>query len=134
MAVARVYLAVGQSGLRALLAKGSLGPSDVAAYTVTPQARADHPDLDEEGLEYDAYALASEDPAHGAGPTVVLAADIPKQWVQPAGPEEAFAARLSHAVQLGWVVSAHVQAPGSSSEEELAWYDASELDEVAGRL
>lgn len=121
----RVYLAAGVEGVEALRA----GEVLVApAFGVTSDLRQADPSADEEDLEYEA-ARGAEDYLRERGEVVVvIAAEVP---AASEAPECGSAGRLTvEPVRPADVVSFHVAEHGAGPEEELLWYDATELDEV----
>lgn len=121
----RAYLAAGESGVRELRETGSL---TAPAYVVTAAMRAAEPTADEEDLEYDAARLAEEELRRTGAVVVVVAADVPEACV---GEDP----RLDvGTVPASSVVSFHVAEHGAPAEEELLWFDASELEDVLAYL
>ena len=117
----RVYLATTVSGLAELLAAGSVQAP--VAHAVTPSLREWYVEGDAEELEYAALTtcaraslrLLARDPS--ARPRrVVVAADVPEAAAKPAPEVERAAVRLTGAVQLEAVVSAHVDAAGAEDD------------------
>ena len=109
----RVYLATTLSGLGELLAAGVV--SAPVAYAVTPALREWYVEGDAEALEYAALTtsaraslrLLAENPS-ARRRRVVVAADVPEAAATPAPDVERAAVRLTGAVPLAAVVSAHV--------------------------
>ncbi|WP_052465879.1 DUF6912 family protein [Mobilicoccus massiliensis] len=120
----RVYLAAGAGGVRSLRDAGTVR---APGYAVTPAMRAADPRADEEDLEYEAALLAEGDLRSRDGAVVVVAADVSRL---PAEHEPG--AELE--VPASSVVALHVAEHGASEDEELLWYDATELDDVAAYL
>lgn len=140
MTTLRLYTPLTEERLRALAADFRLDRSDDVAFTVTDAVRAAYPDDDEEDLEY-AALWAAADAARRDRPTarvVVVAVDAPAAAVRPAGPDapgtvaddEAYAVYVGADITLAQVVSLHVEAAGADQDEELDWYDVSELADV----
>lgn len=133
----RVYLPATLPALARLQAEGELA---------VPQGYAATPDPDDEELAYAAYRLAADasvrllraDP--GAPPRrVVVSADV------PASPAGGGVVRLSGPVPRSAVVAIHVDGAAAQAEvaaavaggdetvdDELEWYDASELAHLLG--
>jgi hypothetical protein len=142
MTQTRIYLPLTPADVAQLAGSGEVAPS--SAYAVTPALRSDLPAGDEEEREYvamgDAVAAAGElrDAAAGAipGKRVVAAADVDTAsvLVSPARPGEARSlVRLAGPVPLRRVVSLHVdEEPGG--DDDLLWYDVTELDVVTRLL
>ncbi|MCA0437025.1 MAG: wax ester/triacylglycerol synthase family O-acyltransferase [Austwickia sp.] len=131
----RVYLALGAAGLSALADAGRLEPGAVRASAVTKTVRAAFPSDDEEELEYDAMLIAAEmlGEQEPGGRIVVAAADLPAAEVREvsgAGAYDGYEVALG-AVTVDRVVALHVADPGAAADDELSWYDASELHRLA---
>lgn len=128
----RVYLALGEDGLRALASAGTLDPGRVRAAAVTATVRDAFPDDDEEELEYDAMLVAAE--ISPPGRVVVAALDVPSTEVTELSGEDVFAGfevGLATPVTAARLVSLHVAGPGAGEDDELLWYDVTELDRLA---
>lgn len=129
--VRRVYLSAGTAGLSDLADGGAL-PAVTPAFAVTAQARSAGPGLDEEELEYEAFR-AAEDHLREAGEIpVVVSADVPAAHVVDEG--DGHRVRLVEGVELTAVVCLHAAQPGAGEDEELLWYDATELPALAEQL
>ena len=119
---ARVYLPVSAAQLRLLAVTGEL-PGSHPVFTVSDARRRGDPQAEEEELEYDALCEAAE---VDLGPRrIVLAADVDLPPGEP------------HAVDgiaRAQVVAVHVSQAGADEEEELLWYDVSELDQLLAEL
>lgn len=142
MTTTRVYAPADAPTLAGLLETGAF-PASFLAFAVTPAVRAAFPDDDEEDLEYAALWAAAQTGRRAAGAderVVVVAADAndvePAPGAADAPDDEAYVVRVGEALPVGRVVSLHVAEPDDREDEELAWYDASELADVvsAGRL
>ncbi len=136
MTVTRIYLPLDGPGLRRLRATGRAGTAPVRAYAVTPALeRANPADRLEEELEFAALveaATAARDVA-GAGKRVVAAADVDSALVgSPSGGSGPWPSSvdLSAALELRRVVSFHVDETPGGSDDDLLWYDVTEIDEV----
>ncbi|HET7475591.1 MAG TPA: hypothetical protein VFJ97_06145 [Dermatophilaceae bacterium] len=116
----RVYLPLAAGDLQALLQQEQL-PAPRLAFLVTDAQRRADPQADEEELEYDALTEAGE---VQLGPRrIVVAADVELHPADGA----ASPAQLAEPVPLRRVVSCHVSAAGAAPDDELLWYDATEL-------
>ena len=135
----RVYLALDRAALRRLATAGKLEPPPFRAYAVTTDLRREHPNADDEELEYLAFTDAASGAANGAGgdasagaARVVAAADVDADLVtdllEPHAPVSAV--RVAAAVPRRQVASFHVADDGA----DYAWYDATELDVVIDLL
>lgn len=163
----RVYLPATIPTLAEALARGEIGTAPLTAFAVTPALREWYAEGDLEELEYAAMMHAGRASlrlldADRLAPRrrVVLAADVPDEWVRPRGDAERAAVSIREAVALDRVVSAHVDdeaateivaaaadavgpagqgdpdaqfAVDEAEGHELMWYAASELSTlVAG--
>ena len=153
----RVYLPSTLTGLRALAARGEVGPAPVAAYAVTPGLReeysgAGNEDLEE--LEYAAMTEAARDSMRllAADPDarrrrVVLAADVPDAAVTPAPQLGPAGVHVKAPVPLRRVVSVHVDdsdaepdvaeaartpeaPPEGLGDRELMWFAVQEIADL----
>ena len=163
----RVYLAATMPALAAVLQAGQIGPAPLAGFAVTPALREWYAHGDLEELEYAAMAVAARASlrllaADASAPArrVTLAADVPDDQVSSCGSlAEPAAVRISAAVPLARVASAHVDDPEAAADvraaaaalaaadrgdedaqftvdgaegHELAWYAAQELPYLFG--
>jgi hypothetical protein len=132
----RVYVALNRTALRRLATAGRLEPAPFTAYAVTTDLRREHPNADDEELEYlaftDAASDAATDTATGAPARVVAAADVDADLLtdllEPGAPVSAV--RVAAPVPRRQVASFHVADEGAG----FAWYDATELDVVIDLL
>ena len=142
MTQTRIYLPLTPAEVAELGRAGEVTPT--SAYAVTPALRSDLPAGDEEEREYvamgDAVAAAGElrdgPGGGGGGKRVVAAADVDTTSVivSPARPGEARSlVRLAGPVSLRRVVSMHVDEE-DGGDDDLLWYDVTELDEVTRLL
>jgi len=124
----RVYLAATMPALAAALRGGQIGPAPLAGFAVTPALREWYASGDEEELEDAAMAVAARASLRllaadaGAPPRrVALAADVPDDQVSSCGSvDEPAAVRISAAVPLAWVASAHVDDPEAAADVRAA--------------
>ena len=136
----RVYVALDRTALRRLATAGRLEPAPFTAYAVTTDLRREHPNADDEELEYLAFIDAASDGASDAataaptgGPARAVAAadvdaDLLTDLLEPGAPVSAV--RVAAAVPRRQVASFHVADEGAG----FAWYDATELDVVIDLL
>ena len=136
----RVYVALDRTALRRLATAGRLEPAPFTAYAVTTDLRREHPNADDEELEYLAFIDAASDGASDAataaptgGPARAVAAadvdaDLLTDLLVPGAPVSAV--RVAAAVPRRQVASFHVADEGA----DYAWYDATELDVVIDLL
>jgi len=134
----RVYVPLTVAALRRLGTGGLLEPAPFTAYAVTNDLRLEHPNADDEELEFLAFTDASTSTT-GAGPAPVVAAadvdaDVVTDLLAPAAAVSAV--RVATAVPRRQVASFHVADPGSGPEgpPDYSWYDATELDGVLDLL
>jgi len=147
-----VYLPASVAVLRTLAAGEPWRAS--AAFAVTPQARAEVADPDDEQLEFDAFLdavrgcldlLRPEDPPR----RVVVSADVPTSTVSVRGAPTVTAVSLAAPVQPADVAAFHVddaesarvvQAvragadPGLLDDVVLAWFDPTELEALLAQV
>lgn len=139
MPLTRVYLPLTVADVRALGDSGLLDRVPLTAHAVTDEVRSADPSGDEEAWEYTALCEAAD---HAAAlrlapgdPRVVAAADVEPgcvepDCVEPPRTQEAVAGssvRLTDAVPRRRIASFHVDGAGSTDEDELLWYDVTEL-------
>ena len=138
MSQTRIYLPLSGSGVRALAQDRSLPAPPLAAFAVTSRLERSLPAGDEEEWEYAALCEAVEAASvlreSPVDTRVVAAADVDADWVS-AGQVEGDAlgaVEVAGQVALRHIVSFHIdEEPGADGAEDLLWYDATELDEVA---
>jgi hypothetical protein len=130
MTLTRVYLPLDAEALRALARTRELDGVPLPAHGVTDALRAAQPAGDEDELEYAAlWAAADACTARGAR-RVVAAADVDPAWLDPApagGSGDVSALVVTEPVPLQRIASFHVDETGGSEDDELSWYDATEL-------
>ena len=130
----RVYVATTMGSLRALRSNGFSAP--VAAHAVTAALREWYAEADAGELEYAASSAAADSsllllvPGEPAR-RVVVAAEVPDAWVRPAdAPGDPSSVLVDSPVPLALVVSVHLDDADADADEELLWYDVTELDDV----
>ena len=139
MPVVRVYVPVGRSELAELAETGALsaGPGmPRPAHAVTTDLHRAGAGHDLEDLEYTAFCDAVD--AAGAARAVpgdrrvVLSADADPESVVERGRTGAVTqVVLTAALPLSRLASLHVdEGAGAGADDDLLWYDATELDEV----
>jgi hypothetical protein len=135
---ARVYVPLTVAALRRLGTGGQLEPAPFTAYAATNDLRREHPNADDEELEYLAFTDASTSTA-ATGPAPVIAAadvdaDVVTDLLAPAAAVSAV--RVATAVPRRQVASFHVADPGSGpgGQPDYSWYDATELQAVLDLL
>jgi len=133
MSPTRIYLPLDAARLRDLATTRVLGPAPLAAHGVTSNVRAGDPNGDQEGWEYVALGEAAEASAAslpaGERRRVVAAADVDDSWVSAADADGvASAVTVSQAVPMQRIASFHVDEKDVADDDELLWYDVTELD------
>jgi hypothetical protein len=133
MSPTRIYLPLNAARLRDLATTRVLGPAPLAAHGVTSNVRAGDPNGDQEGWEYVALGEAAEASAAslpaGERRRVVAAADVDDSWVSAADADGvASAVTVSQAVPMQRIASFHVDEKDVADDDELLWYDVTELD------
>jgi hypothetical protein len=124
----RVYLAATMPALAAALRAGEIGPAPLAGFAVTPALREWYASGDLDELEYAAMAVAARASlrllaADDSAPRrrVTLAADVPDDQVSSCGSvDEPAAVKISSAVPLTRVASAHVDEPAAAADVRAA--------------
>ena len=140
MTLIRIYIPLNASGLRSLHANGVVTGARFVAHAVTDAVRASAPNAGEDGWEYSALSDAVLRSAGlltpGEKRRIVAAADVEPELVGPAAPgdfkdagdfmdESAVVILVS--VVLNRIASFHVDADNASEDDELLWYDVTEL-------
>lgn len=143
----RVYLAAGPA-LLGDLARGHPAPRHTPAFAVTARTRsaAAGLGLDEEDLEYDALQAAEDHLRAAAVFPVVVSVDVPATLADdpdgdpegggdgPGGDPGGARVTLRQPVLASWVVCVHAAEPGAPEEEELLWFDVTEIPDLLARL
>ncbi|QSB13890.1 hypothetical protein JQS43_20410 [Natronosporangium hydrolyticum] len=146
----RAYLPGTFAVLATLRRQRELPPG--AAYAVTAGLRAEAPGEDDETLEYEAFCRAADASlallrgGHTAPRRVVIAVDLPAAQVAGAAAADVATVNLAGPVPLTRVAAIHVDGvaaepavaaaldaadpSGTELDEELEWYDVSELDQL----
>jgi hypothetical protein len=133
MSLTRIYLPLNAARLRELATSRVLGPAPLTAHGVTGSVRAGDPNGDQEGWEYLALGEAAEASAASLPPgerrRVVAAADVDGSWVTaPDADGVASAVTVSQPVPMQRIASFHVDEKDVADDDELLWYDVTELD------
>jgi hypothetical protein len=133
MSPTRIYFPLNAVRLRDLANTRVLGPAPLAAHGVTSNVRAGDPNGDQEGWEYVALGEAAEASAAslpaGERRRVVAAADVDDSWVTAADADGvASAVTVSQPVPMQRIASFHVDEKDVADDDELLWYDVTELD------
>ena len=136
----RIYIPLNASGLRSLHADGVVTGAPFVAHAVTDAVRASAPVAGEDECEYSALSDAVLRSAGlltpGEKRRIVAAADVEPELVSPAAPGDfkapgdfmdESAVVILGSVALSRIASFHVDADNASEDDELLWYDVTEL-------
>jgi hypothetical protein len=139
MSLTRIYLPLNAARLRELASSRVLGPGPLPAHGVTGSIRAGDPNGDQEGWEYVALGEAAEASAaslpSGERRRVVAAADVDDSWVTAADADGvASAVTVSQPVPMQRIASFHVDEKDVADDDELLWYDVTELEALLDLL
>jgi hypothetical protein len=136
----RIYIPLNASGLRRLDADRALGGAPFLAHAVTDAMKASAPTARQDGWEYSALNDAAQSAGAlltpGESRRIVAAADVTPELVGPApadAPAES-AVSISDVVPLNRIASFHVDADDASEDDELLWYDVTELPSILALL
>jgi NTE family protein len=136
----RIYLPLNASGLRNLDSHRAVEGAPITAHAVTAAVRASDAAAGQDEWEYSALNDAAQTSAElltpGESRRIVAAADVSSDWVGSALPAESAiesAVSISEPVDLKQIASFHVDG-NSSQDEDLLWYDVTELTVVLALL
>jgi hypothetical protein len=149
----RIYIPLNASGLRSLEADRAVTGAPFLAHAVTDAVRASAPTAGEDGWEYSAMSDAALRSASlltpGESRRMVAAADVAPELVGSPAPHESLtsgdfvgsdgfiddsAVLILDSVALNRIASFHVDADGASEDDELLWYDVTELPVILALL
>jgi hypothetical protein len=120
----RGYLAMTAQEVADFLKTGTFDVSDI--YAPTSQFMSDHPDLDEEEVEYTLSMVAAEDAVEmksaSTGATCVLALEIPDKAIS-----ESHVMSVSLATPLNWE-NVECLFEVSDDGEDLTWFATQEIE------
>ena len=147
MTLIRIYIPLNASGLRSLHADGVVTGTRFVAHADTDAVRASAPLAGEDGWEYSALSDAVLRSAGlltpGEKRRIVAAADVEPELVGPAVPGDfeavgdfmdESAVVILGSVALSRIASFHVDADNASEDDELLWYDVTELPVILALL
>ena len=146
MTLIRIYIPLNASGLRSLHADGVVTGAPFVSHAVTDAVRASAPLAGEDGWEYsalsDAVLRSAGLLAPGEKRRIVAAADVESELVGPAAPGDfqdgdfmdESAVVIGGSVALNRIASVHVDADNAAEDDELLWYDVTELPVVLALL
>jgi hypothetical protein len=142
MTLTRIYIPLNASGLRSLGSDGAIGDAPFLAHAVTEAVRAAAPTAGQDEWEYtalnDAAHLSASLLTSGERRRIVAAADVKPDLVGSAPVDSTVesAVSISDSVALKRIASFHVGdgAPDGSEDDELLWYDVTELPVILAFL
>jgi hypothetical protein len=153
MTLVRIYIPLNASGLRSLAADRVLTGAPFLAHAVTDAVRGSAPTAGEDGWEYAALSDAVIRSASLLTPAesrrIVAAADVgpdlvgspapgdsnaPDDFVGSGGFIDDSAVLILDSVALKRIASFHVDGDEASEDDELLWYDVTELPVILALL
>lgn len=141
MTLTRIYIPLNASGLRSLSTDRALGGAPFLAHAVTEAVRASAPTAGRDELEYAALSDAAQSSVSlltsGECRRIVAAADVTPDLVGSAAPADSTvesAVSISDSVALKRIASLHVDDDDASEDDELLWYDVTELPVILALL
>ena len=139
-AVTRIYVPLNASGLRSLRTRDAVEGAPIPAHAVTVALQDADPTAGQDEWEYTALNDAAETSAAmlTASETrrIVAAADVSSDCVGPAEPGDSAiesAVSISAPVALKRIASFHLDGD-DGQDDDLSWYDVTELPVVLGLL
>ena len=144
MTLIRIYIPLNAAGLRRLHADRVVRGAPFPAYAVTDAVRASAPTAGQDGWEYsalsDAVLRSAALLAPGEGRRIVAAADVSPELVgSPAAGDsgdfvEDSTVLILDSVALERIASFHVDDDEAPEDDELLWYDVTELPVILALL
>ena len=147
MTLTRIYIPLTAAGLRSLDAERAVAGAPFVAHAVTDAVRASSPSAGQDGWEYSALSDAALRSAVlltiGERHRIVAAADVAPEIVAAASPGDALdsgdfiddsAVLILDSVALNRIASFHVDSDGASEDDELLWYDVTELPVILASI
>ena len=144
MTLTRIYIPLNAAELRRLDADRAVTGAPFLAYAVTDAVRASAPAAGQDGWEYsalsDAVLRSAELLSPGEKRRLVAAADVEPELVAPAVPSdpgdfiEDSAVLILDSVALKRIASFQVDADEASEDDDLLWYDVTELPVILALL
>jgi hypothetical protein len=141
MTLVRIYIPLNAAGLRSLDVDRALAGAPFLAHAVTEAVRASAPNAHQDELEYAALnnAALSSAALLGSGESrrIVAAADVPPGLVGSPAPSDLRIESLvsiSDSVPFQRIASFHVDDGEASEDDELLWYDVTELSVILAML
>lgn len=141
MSLTRIYIPLNATRLRSLEADRALGGAPFLAHAVTEAVRDSAPIAGQDEWEYAALTDAARSSAalltSAESRRIVAAADVTADLVGSALPEDSIdesAVSVAEPVELSWIASFHVDDIDSCEDDELLWYDVTELPVILANL
>jgi hypothetical protein len=141
LTLTRIYIPLNASGLRKLDTDRALGGAPFLAHAVTEAVRDSAPTAGQDEWEYAALNDAAQSSVSllpsGESRRIVAAADVTPELVGPATAADATvesAVSISDSVALNRIASFHVDADDASEDDDLLWYDVTELSAILAML
>ncbi len=140
MTVTRIYVPLNASRLRSLAQDRALAGAPFLAHAVTEAVRAEARAAGQDEWEYAALSDAVRSSAalltSGESRRIVAAADVESEVVGSpvSGSIDESAVSISEPVALNRIASFHVDGDNSSEDDELLWYDVTELPAILALL
>jgi predicted acylesterase/phospholipase RssA len=133
----RIYIPLNAAGLRGLSNDGALRGAPFTAHAVTDAVQASAPASPQDEWEYTALNDAAQTSGAlltpGERRRIVAAADVSPDCVGPAESGDSdveSAVSISESVALKRIASIHVDGDASQDDDDLLWYDITELPVV----
>ena len=141
MTLTRIYIPLNAAGLRSLDVDRALTGAPFLAHAVTEAVRACAPTAGQDEWEYTALNGAAQSAVSlltsGESRRIVAAADVTSDLVGPAAPADSTlesAVSISDSVALRRIASFHVDDDDAGEDDELLWYDVTELPVILALL
>jgi hypothetical protein len=133
----RIYIPLNAVGLRSLSTEGAVQGAPFTAHAVTAALRESAPTAPEDEWEYaalnDAARTSGAMLTAGESRRIVAAADVSSECVGSAEPGDSdveSAVSITDCVELKRIASIHVDGDASQDDDDLLWYDVTELPVV----
>jgi hypothetical protein len=137
----RIYIPLNASGLRSLSTDGAVQGVPFTAHAVTAALRESAPTAPQDEWEYAALNDAAETSGAmltvGESRRIVAAADVSSDCVGSAEPGDSdveSAVSISDSVELKRIASIHVDGDAAQDDDDLLWFDVTELPVVLALL
>ncbi len=140
MTSTRIYIPLNASGLRSLDGDRALGSAPFLAQAVTEALQASAPSGVQDEWEYIALYEAARSSAElltsAESRRIVAAADVDEEVVgpAPAGSIDDSAVSITEPVALNRIASFHVDGDNADEDDDLLWYDVTELPLILTNL